>query len=87
MHRDRYCPGKCQIAGPYRQLRWQGPRAAHAFGTRISTATPLDEGSVVGMRMLPGNPQDGHAPAGESGVCAPLIFRLHIAAVRFGLGT
>lgn len=33
------------------------------FGTKVSIATTIDEGFVVGMRALPGNPYDGHTLA------------------------
>jgi IS5 family transposase len=32
----------------------------YEFGTKVSLATTIDEGFVVGMRALPGNPYDGH---------------------------
>jgi transposase, IS5 family len=35
-------------------------RVRHEFGTKVSVATTLAEGFVVGMRSLPGNPYDGH---------------------------
>ena len=37
------------------------------FGTKVSLATTLDSGFVVGARSFPGNPYDGHtlAPALE----------------------
>lgn len=35
-------------------------RVRHEFGTKVSIATTIDEGFVVGMRALPGNPYDGH---------------------------
>ena len=44
-------------------LQGQGPRAAHEFGCKVSVATTLAEGFVVGMRTLPGNPYDGHTLA------------------------
>lgn len=38
-------------------------RVRYAFGTKVSIATTIDEGFVVGMRALPGNPYDGHTLA------------------------
>ena len=38
-------------------------RVRSEFGTKVSIATTLDEGFVVGMRALPGNPYDGHTLA------------------------
>ena len=32
----------------------------YEFGTKVSLATTIDEGFIVGMRSLPGNPYDGH---------------------------
>jgi IS5 family transposase len=32
----------------------------YEFGTKVSLAATIDEGIVVGMRALPGNPYDGH---------------------------
>lgn len=42
-------------------------RVRYEFGCKVSVATTLDEGFVVGMRSFPGNPYDGHtlAPALE----------------------
>ena len=42
-------------------------RVRYEFGCKVSIATTLDEGFVVGMRSFPGNPYDGHtlAPALE----------------------
>ena len=37
--------------------------AAHEFGCKVSVATTLAEGFVVGLRALPGNPYDGHTLA------------------------
>lgn len=38
-------------------------RVRFEFCTKVSIATTIDEGSVVGMRALPGNPYDGHTLA------------------------
>lgn len=38
-------------------------RVRYEFGTKVSIATTLDGGFVVGMRSLPGNPYDGHTLA------------------------
>ena len=38
-------------------------RVQYEFGTKVSVATTLAEGFVVGMRSLPGNPYDGHTLA------------------------
>ena len=38
-------------------------RVRYEFGTKVSIATTIDEGFVVGMRALPGNPYDGHTLA------------------------
>ena len=35
-------------------------RVRYEFGCKVSVATTLDEGFVVGMRSFPGNPYDGH---------------------------
>src|SRR5690606_4588298 len=42
-------------------------RMRYEFGTRVSLATTLDGGFMVGARSFPGNPYDGHtlAPALE----------------------
>lgn len=32
----------------------------YEFGCKVSVATTLDEGFVIGMRSFPGNPNDGH---------------------------
>ena len=38
-------------------------RVRYEFGTKVSVATTLDSGFIVGMRSLPGNPYDGHTLA------------------------
>ncbi|MCR9168319.1 MULTISPECIES: IS5 family transposase [Marivita] len=38
-------------------------RVRYEFGTKVSIATTIDEGFVIGMRALPGNPYDGHTLA------------------------
>lgn len=38
-------------------------RTPYEFGVKISIATTLKEGLVVGMRSMPGNPYDGHTLA------------------------
>jgi IS5 family transposase len=35
-------------------------RVRYEFGCKVSIATTMDEGFVVGMRSFPGNPYDGH---------------------------
>jgi IS5 family transposase len=35
-------------------------RVRYEFGTKVSLATTIDEGFVVGARSFPGNPYDGH---------------------------
>lgn len=35
-------------------------RRRYEFGTKVSIATTIDEGFVVGTRSFPGNPYDGH---------------------------
>ncbi len=35
-------------------------RNPYEFGVKVSIATTLNEGLVVGMRSMPGNPYDGH---------------------------
>jgi IS5 family transposase len=35
-------------------------RVRYEFGTKVSVATSLDEGFVLGMRSMPGSPYDGH---------------------------
>ena len=38
-------------------------RSPYEFGVKVSVATTLKEGFVVGMRSMPGNPYDGHTLA------------------------
>lgn len=38
-------------------------RTPYEFGVKVSIATTLKEGIVVGMRSMPGNPYDGHTLA------------------------
>ncbi|WP_281171656.1 IS5 family transposase [Gemmobacter nectariphilus] len=38
-------------------------RVRYEFGTKVSLATTIDEGFVVGTRAFPGNPYDGHTLA------------------------
>jgi IS5 family transposase len=38
-------------------------RVRYEFGCKVSVATTLDGGFVVGMRSMPGNPYDGHTLA------------------------
>jgi IS5 family transposase len=38
-------------------------RTPYEFGVKVSVATTLKEGLVVGMRSMPGNPCDGHTLA------------------------
>lgn len=38
-------------------------RTPYEFGVKVSIATTLKEGVVVGMRSMPGNPYDGHTLA------------------------
>jgi transposase, IS5 family len=38
-------------------------RVRYEFGTKVSVAATIDEGFIVGMRALPGNPYDGHTLA------------------------
>lgn len=38
-------------------------RVRYEFGTKVSVATTIAEGFVVGMRAMPGNPYDGHTLA------------------------
>ena len=38
-------------------------RTPYEFGVKVSVATTLKEGFVVGMRSMPGNPYDGHTLA------------------------
>jgi transposase, IS5 family len=38
-------------------------RTPYEFGVRVTIATTLKEGVVVGMRSMPGNPHDGHTLA------------------------
>jgi IS5 family transposase len=35
----------------------------YEFGTKVSVATTIEEGFVVGIRAMPGNPYDGHTLA------------------------
>lgn len=35
-------------------------RNPYEFGVKVTLATTLKEGTVVGMRSMPGNPYDGH---------------------------
>ena len=38
-------------------------RVRYEFGTKVSIATTIEDGFVVGMRSQPGNPYDGHTLA------------------------
>src|SRR3546814_9246971 len=38
-------------------------RTPYEFGVKVSIATTLKEGLVVGARSMPGNPYDGHTLA------------------------
>ena len=38
-------------------------RTPYEFGVKVTIATTLKEGLVVGMRSMPGNPWDGHTLA------------------------
>jgi len=38
-------------------------RTPYEFGIKVTVATTLNEGLVVGMRSMPGNPWDGHTLA------------------------
>ena len=38
-------------------------RIRYEFGNKVSIATEIDEGFVVGMRASPGKPCDGHSLA------------------------
>ena len=38
-------------------------RTPYEFGVKVTVATTLKEGLVVGMRSMPGNPWDGHTLA------------------------
>ncbi|SNR90002.1 hypothetical protein SAMN06265370_1622 [Puniceibacterium sediminis] len=38
-------------------------RVRYEFGCKVSLATTIDEGFVVGMRAMPGNPYDGNTLA------------------------
>ncbi len=38
-------------------------RTPYEFGVKVSIATTLKEGLVVGIRSMPGNPYDGHTLA------------------------
>ena len=38
-------------------------RVRYEFGTKVSVATTIDGGFVVGMRSMPGSPYDGHTLA------------------------
>ena len=48
---------------PSGAVRSPNARVRYEFGTKVSVATTLDEGFIVGMRALPGNPYDGHTLA------------------------
>ena len=41
----------------------ENARTPYEFGVKVSVATTLKEGFVVGMRSMPGNPYDGHTLA------------------------
>ncbi len=43
-------------------------RTPYEFGVKVSIATTLKEGLVVGMRSMPGNPYDGHTLAETVGI-------------------
>ncbi len=38
-------------------------KSPYEFGVKVTVATTLEEGLVVGMRSMPGNPWDGHTLA------------------------
>lgn len=38
-------------------------RVRYEFGTKVSVATTIEEGFVLGIRAMPGNPYDGHTLA------------------------
>ena len=38
-------------------------RVRYEFGCKVSVATTLDGGFVIGVRSMPGNPYDGHTLA------------------------
>lgn len=38
-------------------------RVRYEFGTKVSVATTIEEGFVIGIRAMPGNPYDGHTLA------------------------
>jgi IS5 family transposase len=38
-------------------------RVRYEFGTKVSIATTIEEGFVIGIRAMPGNPYDGHTLA------------------------
>ena len=42
------------------RLLRQTPKSVGEFGTKVSIATMLTGGFVVGMRSIPGNPYDSH---------------------------
>jgi len=41
-------------------MHLQGQGNPYEFGVKVTVATTLKEGLVVGMRSMPGNPYDGH---------------------------
>lgn len=58
VHRNWIYPPK-QPSSSFGFAKGKG-RVRYAFGCKVSVATTLDEGFVVGMRSFPGNPYDGH---------------------------
>ena len=47
-------------------LRHELAKLHDEFGGKVSIAATLDEGLIVGMRSVPGNPCDGHTLASPS---------------------
>ena len=63
-------------------------RTPYEFGVKVSIATTLKEGLVVGMRSMPGNPYDGHTLAEQLEQTTVLLQELgvkpHTAIVDLG---
>jgi IS5 family transposase len=53
----------CISKGKARGISKGKARVRYEFGCKVSIATTLDEGFIVGMRSFPGNPYDGHTLA------------------------
>ncbi|KMK66013.1 Transposase domain (DUF772) [Puniceibacterium sp. IMCC21224] len=66
---------------------YEKARVRYEFGCKVSLATTIDGGFVVGMRAMPGNPNDGHTLAEALEQVETLTDRRPDLAARSGLAT